>query len=755
MRLARTVVGFTCSALWVLALALDASAQMVLGGGFKLDGEVQAGVQFFIDEPSDKASAKFDEYRDVHNGLFLERLRLRLFSPDELYYGTLEGSKWGRRDQEYSLGVGRLGLWDARFDWDQTPHVFSRDTARLLAQDVGRSVFVLPTPRPNLQAHDGGRRIDEVGVLWQTARFSLFVTPSTEWELKTEYTRIHKEGTRAIGISYGTPMNNFAEYLEPINQLMHDFRIGGTYAKDNWQVQFGYVFSMFQNFRNSVTGDNPCFGLPGSLGSGQCQTAEGTPGVPGGPTGAEPSGRVSLAPSNMAHTVTIAGGISLPMRTRVNANVSYSLRLQNDEFLPHTNTQSIARDPAFAPGLNLPDKSLDGVTGVFLGNLFASTRPIAPLTLSFKYRIVNLHDMSNAPIFPCGVESDQAPYCDANIGIAGLGPPRQAKRREFTTQNAEINGRWRFGRPASVTLGLGWEGWDRNSTWNVTHSDEPFAKAVLEVNPADWLLGHLTYRASFRRNSNYDPYPTHIAADQAPRMRKFDVAERDRQQVDLTGQVMVTDTISVGTIGSWRFDNFVEPEKLGVQTAVGWSAGLDVSWRPNERFSLSAGYVHELNFTKQLNQTMNPGIKIQPSYEWLADNADTIDTYHLNLNAAVIPKTLDYNLGFSYATAVGSVKTRNTNPPPTGGGAAMNRAATAQRWPTFEDELLRIDTGLTYHFWKGWSAKLSYALELWRQQDFRTDAYNPYGFNRTPIFLGEDYKNYTVHIVAATLGYRF
>src|SRR5256885_1668704 len=85
-------------------------------------------------------------------------------------------------------------------------------------------------------------------------------------------------------------------------------------------------------------------------------------------------GRVSLAPDNMAHTFTIAGGASLPMRTRVNLNLSYSLRLQNDEFLPHTSTQYLA---ASNPGgLFLPDKSLNGMTGTFLANLNVTYRPL-------------------------------------------------------------------------------------------------------------------------------------------------------------------------------------------------------------------------------------------------------------------------------------------------------------------------------------------------------------------------------------------
>jgi MtrB/PioB family decaheme-associated outer membrane protein len=739
-----------CGGLWVLALAIDASAQMEVGG-YKLDGEVRAGIQFFINEPSDKASAKFDEYRDVHNGLFLEKLRLRLFAPDGLTFGFLEGSKWGRRDQEYSLGGGRIGLWDARFDWDQTPHVYSRDTARLLATDVGRSVFVLPSPRPILPTYDGGKVIDEVGVLWQTARLSLFLTPTPNWELKGEYTRIHKEGTRAIGISYQTPMNNFAEFLEPINQLMHDFRIGGTYARETWQIQFGYAFSMFQNFRNSVTGDNPCFGLVGALPNG-CTPADGAVGTLAAPS-AEERGKVSLAPDNMAHTFTIAGGVSLPMRTRVTLNLSYSLRLQNDDFLQHTTTPYIA---ASTPGLVLPDKSLDGVTGVFLANLNVTSRPLPPLTLAFKYRIFDLHDMSKEPIFPCGVESDSRLYCDAGGALPG-GPPREARRHDYTKQNAEVTGRWRFGPLASLTLGAGWEGWDRNSKGNVDHSDEPYAKAVFEVSPADWLLGRFEYRPSFKRNSNYNPNPTHIATDQSPLERKINLAERDRQQIDVLVQVTPIDPVTVGFTGTWRSDDYPNSE-LGVQNGVDWSVGANISWRPTERLTLSAGYVHEWNFSKQLQWAIFPGTSpptLRPTYQWLSDSEDAIDTYHLQGNAILIPQKLDLNLGFSYAYAVGTTKTRNPAGTPSGGPAGQNLQARALRMPAIEDELVRLDAGVTYRFDKVWSLTLGYAMEMWHKKDFRTDELKPFTSGISSIFLGEDYKNYTVNIVSLVLGYRF
>ena len=90
-----------------------------------------------------------------------------------------------------------------------------------------------------------------------------------------------------------------------------------------------------------------------------------------------------------------------------------------------------------------------------------------------------------------------------------------------------------------------------------------------------------------------------------------------------------------------------------------------------------------------------------------------------------------------------------------GGAAAQNQQALALRFPAIEDELVRLDFGVTYHFDKIWSLTFGYALEMWHKKDFRTDNLSPFTNNISSIFLGEDYKNYTVNIVSLVLGYRF
>src|SRR3972149_6012923 len=91
-----------------LTLATPAGAQ-VPAGGFSLEGDIELGGRFFIDEPSKSRKAKLEEYRDLTPGMLLERLDLRLFRPDESYSLEFGGSKWGYDDQEFSLRAGRIG----------------------------------------------------------------------------------------------------------------------------------------------------------------------------------------------------------------------------------------------------------------------------------------------------------------------------------------------------------------------------------------------------------------------------------------------------------------------------------------------------------------------------------------------------------------------------------------------------------------------------------------------------------------------
>ncbi len=745
MNIPRTI-GSVLAALVVLGATSPASAQFQLGG-MNVEGDVEAGVRFLPNEPSKTQRGKFEEYRDFTEGPFLQRLELRIFRPDESYSSSIVGSKWGQQDQEFSLRTGRLGLWEFGLDWDQTPHIFST-TGRMLATRTQPDAYTLPTPRPSLSAYNLGPRIDEIGVRWDTARFLFSVNPMPDLELRAEYTRIKKDGDRPIGMGFGGPGGNFMEFLEPIDQTVHDLRLKAALTRENWQLQFGYAFSMFDNGFRSVRADNPCFGLSAAL-------TAASPGCAGDSVGPS-TGLMSLAPSNQAHAINVAGGINLPMRTRITANFGYSLRLQDEPFLAHTVNEALTGSPL----LVLPQRSLDGVVSTLLFNLNAVSRPIQPLTLTLKYRAFNLHDMSDEPIFLGHVVNDRGPVVDEL---------RTSPRFGYTRHNLDVDGRWRFGQPLAFTLGGGWERMDRVDHREAPMTDEVFAKAAVDVT-WDWLQARLAYRPSFRRIAEYNTFAHHnhtvleeetqdvLSQGESTRLRKFDEADRDRQRLDLMLQFFPLETLTTSITGSWRLDDYLN-SPLGLQEATTWSAGVDVGWTPVERVSFTAGYVHELIFQKQLSQNrivVNNVPPDFPDFEWLADNTDTVDTFHLGANIALIPGTLDWKVGANFSTATGRIETRNPNGAPTSGTAAQNLTATAKRMPAFEDNLLRLDTNLRYHFSKAWTLGLAYAFESFTKHDWRTDTLNPFlpGV-ASSIWLGNDAKNYTAHIVAVTLGYHF
>jgi MtrB/PioB family decaheme-associated outer membrane protein len=718
-------------ALAILTPVGSAFAQVPLGG-LNLEGEVEAGVRLLPGSPSDAGRQKFEEYRDITEGAFLSDLRLRLFTPDEQYSLEARGSKWGQQDQEFAASLGRLGLWNLGFSWDQMPHLFST-TARTLELETARGVFTLPTPRPPLTAWNFGRRLDEVGLRWDTGKFSFSLTPTPDLELRADYTRIEKHGDRPIGIVFGGPGSNLLETLQPVDETIHDLRLRANLARPTWQLQLGYALSIFDNGHRLVTADNPCFGLPAAV------TAS-PPGCGADAAGAQPAGGVSLAPPNQAHTWSVAGGVNLPLNTRLSANVAYGLRLQNAGFLGQTVNPAIA-----SPLLGLPARSLDGMVATTLVSLQAVTKPLFPLTLSAKYRYYDYNDVTKELQFAGRAVEDRLVIAE-NI---------KALRPDYTKQNAELDAKWRFGAPLAVTVGTGWERWDRNDkVREVPTTDEYFGKTVVDYAATDWLSAHLTYRPSFRRIDDYDTWahylslhvdpvpPAALAANQSGLLRKYDEGERDRHRLDLMLSVVPGEKLSGTVNAGFKSDDYIR-SPLGLQRATSWSAGADVTFAPSPRLSVAAGYVREWIFEKQRSRTGTDAAS-----DWISDNADTVDTAHVGLTAK-LSETVNWTFGVNYSTATGTVETRNAAP------AGVSPTANARRFPAFVDSLLRLDAALRYRFREDWTATFGYAYETFGQHDWRSDTLNPFvPAVGSSIFLGTNPHGYDAHIVALTLRYR-
>jgi MtrB/PioB family decaheme-associated outer membrane protein len=724
-------------ALLVVGAAGAASAQTQLGG-VNVEGGIEAGGRFYIDSrPAQKDRAKFEEYRDMSPGLFLLGANLRLSRPDESLFGEFGGSKWGFADQDYYLSVGRLGTWQFDFLWDQTPHVIST-TGRLLATQPSPGIFVLPTPRPPLAAHNSAPDLDEIAVRWDKAlmRFGYSVSPNLDFA--AEYTRTHKSGEKPMGMAFGSPGANFYEVLQPIDQTVHDFRLRAAFADPLFQIQFAYGLSVFANDLNRIQADNPCFGNGAPCSAGEA----------GGPA----TGQSSLPPSNMAHALNVAGGVNLPLRTRINGNFAWGLQLQNADFLPHTINPALAG----TPGLALPHNSLNGFVQTWLVYLSATSRPFDPVTFSAKYRFYEYSDLSQKMTFENVALNDSA-----------IEPTRIAGRWSFNKQNAELDARTRFLEIFALTTGVAWERWDRNEHREVPISNEYFAKLALDATPTEWLLARISYIPSFRRINEYntrahaehsvleDPTSAAAVQGQSLLLRKFDEANRDRNKIEGQLQFTFANGFTATPSAAWRYDNYVD-SPLGLQKETGWSAGIDLGWTPIERVTFSGGYTYEqfLQKMRSRSRPVNGTATLDvPDFDWVSDLGDTVQTAYLGVRAALIPKVLDLRIDGAFSNALGRTETSNPATP-VSGTAAQNSTATAKPFPAFQDTLIRVEASLIYYFLKNWSARVGYAFEKWDKTDFRTDTLNPF-MGVSSIWLGNDLRNYTAHMMGLTLAYQF
>ena len=736
-------IGFLLAAVLVLGVAGSTSAQTQVPPGVNIEGSIEAGLRGFLtDDPKNKERAKFEEYRDMSAGPFLEGLQLRIFTADESYSTEISGSKWGRQDQEFSLSTGRTGLWRLEFDFDQLLHTFATN-ARTLEHETSPGVWHAPKINSlyDFNGQATSRELGDISVHWYTGRLRFTLTPTPDMDVFAQYQVIRKEGERPFSMSMGTASaRNFLELLEPIEQTLHEVRLGATLARERYQLQFGYTFSAFVNDLQSVTFENPCW-----------QLAAGASGCVGADSGANSRefGRSSLPPSNMAHTFSLSGGLNLPLRTRINGSATYSLMLQNADFLPFATTDC-------ATCGQLPQSSLNGNVQTVNVSLGATSHPFAlPLTLSAKYRLYGLHDESDQIRIAAWVLNDRT-----GDGVEG---PTVSRRMSYTKQNAEVDARYRIVQPVAATLGVGWEEWSRGpersadapnqrQLFDVYQTDEVFLKAAVDATPFDWLLARLTYMPSFKGGDYKRGVPATGTQLYGYAVR-FDEANRDRQRVDFMLQLTPLDTLSITPTAGWRHDDFVN-SPFGLQWETSWSAGIDLSWNPTERVSFSAGYVRELT-DRDLKSRSTAGAL---DNDFVSNMTDTVDTFHVSGKVELIPKVLTWTTDANYSTSDGSVKTRNT----TGtvpSNLVLTPANAAGRWPDFTDQLLRLETKLSYQFAKAWTASLSYAFEQWRHHDWRTDNWLPFnpiqqGANGD-VYLGTDPKNYDAHILAVTLKYRF
>ena len=754
----RRAAGFLLAG-FVISLAGSggAGAEDILG--LNWSGDLELGGRVFIERPPAQDRAKFEEYRDLPESAFGPYLRLRGDSKDDFYTVEIFGENIGQTDQKFQLHSYGVGKFNFLFLWDQIPHIFCTNCRTLYVENP-QATFSLPTPRPSpLSVWNSAPLIDEVGFRTDVAAVAVGFTPTPAWDIGLGGSAMFKHGDRPSGLLFGTPGNNAAEVAAPVEETTYGAHFNLGFAGKGYQLQFGYDFSLYNNEIDALRVDNPCFGLTAALPAG-CGTSGTVPPAPA-------TGQGALTPDNIAHTFTLAGGVNLPLNTRLTGSFSYSLRFQDQAFLPFTINPTLAANPAIVTAqANLPG-SLDGQVNILRFNLTATSRLTEDLTATGRFRVYDYDDTSPEIPFTAYVENDRVV-----VNIATDGPIRAqlARRYPYTKYDAGGDLRYQLFQPLTLKVAFDWEQWIREAdsvvvpaslvevgSDSVIHvprevftTNQYTPKVMLDYTPLDWLLFRFGYAFSTREGTDY----LQASEEQLALLRKYDMADRDRNRWDFLADIMAMDNLTFTVTFSYTMDDYGSSQ-FGLQDANNWAAGGDVTWKPLEWLSLFAGYVHE-EWDTQSRHKRRSGTELNnPTFDWVSQTDDRYDTVRAGFNVVIIPQRLEG--GANYNFSIGRTTMNAFNPQtPVGAGAA---AAVAANFPEIETTLNQVNAFLRYWITKHFSAKVMYSWEQWQQSDFRFDGLLPFNFpdpnTGDTIFLGMDPQNYTAHWFTLVLGYHF
>jgi MtrB/PioB family decaheme-associated outer membrane protein len=748
------------------ALAADGPANEVS------EGTVTIGVE---QVDVDDNSSKFNEYRDLDDGLLLEELWFDLIDPGTGRYFEVAANRVGRKDQSFWLRSGKYGGWSLDLDWNQTPHLLS-NKAKTPYDYRGNGLFEVPSNVPIVFKKLNTSSADAPSVLESDLLIAAFLDAnlrgvalgtqrdrgamrlafggSEAFDVCLSLTDEQRSGSK---ITYGPigdrpPRTLNIQMPEPVDYRTRDAELEIGHSGERYQIGFSYRVSEFENEIDTLTWEN-IFATP----------------APGADydvwdRAVSAYGRRPLAPDNKFHQATVSFGLGAPLGGRLSGVVSYGLLEQDERLLPYSFAEGILTDPT------LPRTTADAEMNTTFANVTYTSRPLKNLNVRAFVRYYGLDNRTP--------ESDWWYVTSDTVNLDGT---RGFKNRRtnlayaYDTLNVGAEAQWRF-RPMRSTLTFAIEREEIGREYREADTSEDRLSLQWRARPSDHFSVKTRYLYGAREGDGYDGNVTRqsywYTAGQAgtdndnpqftftnhPDMRRFDVSDRERSQLDLSASWTPRPTLSLTATVSMRDDDYgsdVRPaqplaglpladaavstpgDQLGLLEDERRRASLDAAWAPNERVTLTAFFSLERAASLQRSLEFNENNKQNPTTiataelggwdragnQWTADFEDDNRTLGMGLEWVVRPERVTVR-------AEGSWSRGSTDLVYSGFGAtnwdgtpfADNHQFGFRTPPAIESELTALDASVELRLWPSCDLILGYGYERYEIADWQQEA---------------------------------
>jgi MtrB/PioB family decaheme-associated outer membrane protein len=787
----------------------------------------------FLTASQTQSRAKFEEYGEVPTAPFLDWINLQGGTIDGRYAFDFWGKSVGLNNQSYYLDVSKIGEHYVTLGWDEIPHQIST-SAKTVFGGVGSTFLTVdPTLRaalnpllPNATATGavGDATRNAIESLINNAEHPLslatkrdraiaawFWTPTPDIDAWVNYTHEDREGTRPVGIPYGWGTSpsprptNPVEAIQPLDDTTQNVEaageyVGTTFFGTRWSTNVVYNGSFYDDHLKQLDVQNPfCF---------NCNPLTGLPKVvaPIGP----PFGpffnfgpdllRLGLYPDNQANAVTWNSAVNFPFwRARYVSTLQFNDMRQNDSFV-NTGTNGLVAPPVLLNGH--PVSSLNGQVDTFLWNNQLYLHPTNEFQVVARGRHYDVDNDTPSLHIDNWIFGDSGCAAGPPDPVTGRCSPTNARNSlpiSYTKDNASVEANWNPVRPLTFGGAWYWEQWDRKfRDANVT--DENTGKVYVDYTPVEYVHARGSYSFGERRYGTYDTelfVKTFALQDSevASNMRRFDLANRNRQkadfQVDLTPGTIVTVTPNAGL----RWDDYPDGvfNPLGIRNDHSWNAGVEVAASFDPRVRILASYNYEnrrldlrggsggANFDGVplgCPTANNPDNILGPLCTWESQIDQKYHTFMVASDLKVVPNTIDLRLEYLY---VRSSEATNTIPcpAPTPAGFSCNglvngvnpASVNFGQFPTEHNNFQRFNVIAKYYVdpsfirQMGWVGDVTIKARYTWEQNQNTnwaDDITPYIATADPgqpemtgggrsLFLAAFNPNYRAQIVALAL----
>lgn len=735
------------------AFPLPASAE---DGNF--EGSVTLGT---ILTDLDKESFKHGEYDGiVEDGAHLIGEADVVYEKDS-YFMRFGAEDAGLDNRSFSLENGRYGIYNFYLEYDQIPH-FVSNTGKTPFAGAGSENLTLPaffnsTTETTYMNLSNLNDVDlETKRKTGTVGYKRSLRENLDFSLS--FKREKKEGIKSIAGLQGSNGGNAVSAVlpEPVDYTTDEIEASLAYIGENSNVEFAYLFSRFENDKDTLAWETP-FSFDDS---------------PDYATG--PDALLSLPPDNRYQRFSLTGGLNLEQHTRISAIAEYGKMEQDETLLPYSvNSFSIP----------VPRNSAEAEIDVTHFGLNISSRPAKKLALGAKYRYYETDNKTPRELFQ---------YAKADNLLDVQAAPDEADALysnpfDYKQNELKLDASYAVLASTKVRLGFEYDAVDR-SFREVEKTEENtykagftsrfgrFLTAVFDFFHAereaegdyDHLRVYETYHDSayFGRYTSTDPasdFYTGIKFDNHPDMRRYDIADRDRDSYNANVTLLASENTTVGLFFSRAEDDY-ENSLFGLQDSRNLSYTVDVSASPSKNVSLFAYYTRDDLETTQASRDyrgFNASVEGTESQmetrNWWADHDDENNTVGTGANIVFLGGDLIIDANYVYARSKSAITFRaieNNQLTGTGPPVPSYFERTLVDLPDLETERHTFKITGKYKIDKKISVGLGYEYERYKSDDWSTNGFDPASSTIPEVLtLTGSTPDYRAHLVKLFLTY--